>query len=163
MDALWQRLEDAATAHQEEVQQSQQQLQDASRTHEQAEQELRQMAADASCAHEQEVRELLQRLEDACVTHRQQLGNLQQQHEKEAAVEGKRHKAALSQVRFQGRRGGGVCCTHQAPRRQVNTGLYCTSSACSLTSKLCYGVWLWTDLACRHAHLSVASRLWGQL
>ena len=116
VDALWQRLEDAATAHKEEVQQSQQQLQDASRTHEQAEQEWRQMTADASCAQEQEVRELLQRLEEAYDTHRQQLGDLQQQHEEEVDAEGKRHKAALSQVRLHGRgRPGGRGCESTRP------------------------------------------------
>lgn len=110
MDALWQRLEYAATAHKEEVQQLQQQLQDASNVHEEEEKELRQMAADAAAAHQQEVQrheeeeqDLQQRLAEASVDHRHQVENLQQQHEEDLALAREQHKAALSQVRVWGR------------------------------------------------------------
>ena len=107
VNALWQRLEDAATAHKEEVQQLKQQLQDAGNTHEEEERELQQMAADAATAHKQEVQDLQQQLEAASVAHRHQVENLQQQHDQEVVSEGKQHKAALSQVRF----GKGKGCT----------------------------------------------------
>ena len=140
VDALWQRLEDTATAHTEEVQQLQQQLQDMSNTHEEEERELRQMAADASAAHQQEVQrheeeeqDLQQRLEEASVDHKHQLKNLQQQHEEELALTREHHKAALSQVRVKGGRRGG------------SKGSYCESSIkshCLLTKLVqCFGVW----------------------
>ena len=109
VEALWQRLENAATAHTEEVQQLQQQLQDASNTHEEEERGMRQMVADASAAQEQVVQDLQQQLEEASVVHRNQVENLQQEHEEELSVTGKQQKAAISQVRLWGgcERGGG--------------------------------------------------------
>ena len=101
VNALWQRLEDAAAANKQEVQHAQQQLEDASSAHKHTEQELRQAAADAASAHKQEVQSMQQRLQEASVAYRQEVEGLQQQQEQAFVEQGCRHDSALTQVSFQ--------------------------------------------------------------
>ncbi|KAL3147252.1 hypothetical protein ABBQ32_002745 [Trebouxia sp. C0010 RCD-2024] len=101
VNALWQRLEDAAAAHKQDVQHVQQQLEDATAAHKHEEQQLRQTAVDASSAHEQEVQILQQQLHEASVAHRQEVARLQQQQQQALMDQGLQHDGFLSQMQQQ--------------------------------------------------------------